>query len=90
MDPRRVNDALKILGTMTATLAALAPFVAAAAQIVPPQYAALVTALGAFLAGLGTRGAGLEYRDVAEAKVKASMVPPPPTGAAIAPQEDTD
>lgn len=76
MDTRRVNDALKIIGSITATLSALAPFVAALAAVVPPQYAALVASVGAFLAGLGTRAVGTEYKDVAEAKVKASLVPP--------------
>jgi len=93
MDPRRINDTLKIVGSCAATLASLAPFVAALAAVLPPQYAAIAAALGAYLAGLGTRGAGLEYRDVAEAKVKASMVPPalsvmPAANATVHPEAD--
>jgi len=85
MDPRRINDTLKIVGTCAATLASLAPFIAALATVLPPQYSAILASLGAFLAGLGTRGAGLEYKDVAEAKVKASMMPPAPTAAPAPP-----
>lgn len=77
MDPRRVNDILKLCGAIGAAIAAIAPFV-------PPHYAAPLAAIAAFFAGFGTRGVGLEYKDVAEAKAKASMVPPamsmvPPT-----------
>jgi len=72
MDPRRINDFLKVLGAAGAMLAAIAPFV-------PPQYAGTLAAIAGFLAGFGTRGFGTEYKDVAEAKVKASMVPPPMT-----------
>lgn len=72
MDPRRINDFLKLIGAAGAMLAAVAPFV-------PHQYATVIGAISAFLAGVGTRGFGLEYKDVAEAKIKASLVPPPMT-----------
>lgn len=71
MNARRINDILKIVGTVAAVIAALTP-------VLPegPMKAALV-AVGAFLAGIGTRGIGTEYQDVADAKARASMVPPP-------------
>ncbi len=74
MNPRRINDVLKLVGAVGAVIAAIAPFV-------PPQYSGTLAAIAGFFAGVGTRGFGLEYKEVAEAKadakVLASILPPP-------------
>ena len=88
MDARRVNDVLKIAGAVVAALALFAPVLTKAhgsiAELIGDVLTVLPGALGAFAAGMGTRGFGLEYKDVAEAKVMAkvaaaSMTPPAPT-----------
>jgi hypothetical protein len=70
MNARRINDILKLVGTIAAVISAIAPFAG--------KYSAMITAAGAFLAGIGTRGFGVEYQDVADAKAvaKASIMPP--------------
>lgn len=81
MNARRINDVLKLVGAFIAAAAAFTPFL-------PPEYigtftkalaslTTLVGVIGAYLAGLGTRAAGTEYQDVADAKARASMMPPP-------------
>ena len=85
MNPRRINDLLKLVGAVGAVIAAIAPFV-------PPQYAGTLAAVAGFFAGVGTRGFGLEYKDVAEAKadakVLASILPPPPSATVMPPPVD--
>ena len=85
MDARRWNDTLKIVGACVAGLAIFAPILARThanwQELLSEVLVAMPGALGAFAAGVGTRGKGLEYADVAEAKafakVSASMMPPP-------------
>jgi hypothetical protein len=84
MDVRRLNDVLKIAGAVVAALALFSPVLAkehaTIGALISDLLAVLPGALGAFAAGMGTRGFGLEYKDVAEAKVMAkvaaSMAPP--------------
>lgn len=84
MDPRRFNDTLKLVGALVAGLAVFAPILGRThanwQALVSEVLSALPGVLAAFAAGVGTRGKGLEYESVAEAKalakVTASMMPP--------------
>jgi hypothetical protein len=83
MNPRRQNDLMKLLGAFATGLAVFnpifsKPFVSIQA-LLWAMLPLLSVAITAFIAGLGTRGRGLEYEDVAEAKViqKLSSAPPP-------------
>lgn len=79
-NPRRFNDTSKILGAAGGLSVLLAPVLAQSySSFWELAKACAIVILGAFLTflcGLGTRGPGTEYTEVAEAKVKASMVPP--------------
>ena len=81
MDVRRVNDVLKVVGAVVAALALFGPVFAHPhanmGALFSDLLAVLPGAVGAFTAGLGTRGPGVEYTAVTEAKVMASLVPPP-------------
>lgn len=85
MNARRFNDILKIVGAVVAALALVSPVLAKPHATVGALIADLLTvlpgALGAFAAGMGTRGFGLEYQEVADAKAvaKLSTFPPPPS-----------
>jgi hypothetical protein len=72
MNPRRINDILKLVGSASAMLVALTPMLA------DGKAKALCAAAAAFLAGIGTRGFGVEYQDVADAKAIAKSIAPPP------------
>lgn len=73
MNVRRINDILKIVGAVAAVIAALTP-------VLPDgQLKNALVAIGAFLAGIGTRAIGTEYQDVADAKAVAKTLPPPAT-----------
>lgn len=88
-NPRRFNDTSKILGAAGGLSVLLAPVLAQNyASFWDMLKACGIVILGAFLTflcGLGTRSPGTEYTEVAEAKVKASMVPPTLT---VAPPAD--
>jgi hypothetical protein len=92
-NPRRFNDTSKLIGAAGGLSVLLAPVLAQNyASFGAMLQACAVVIAGAFLtflAGLGTRSPGTEYTEVAEAKVKASMMPPAPPGsvAPTPPQE---
>lgn len=85
MNARRVNDILKIVGAVVAALALFSPVLAKPHATIGALIADLLTvlpgALGAFAAGMGTRGVGLEYQEVADAKAVAKMSSHPPPAA---------
>ena len=80
MEPRRLADTQKIVGAAGGLSVLLAPVLAQHYNSFGDMLKACgVVILGAFLTflcGLGTRGPGMEYKEVTEAKVKASLVPP--------------
>jgi hypothetical protein len=86
IDPRRFNDVIKIAGSAVGAVALFGPVIAkphaSLSALLLDMLAVLPAAVGLFMAGLGTRGKGLEYQDVADAKavakVAASILPPPP------------
>jgi hypothetical protein len=82
MDPRRVNDTLKIVGTIFGVLGLFGPVLmkphATTLELIGDLLSVLPGAAGVFAAGVGTRGNGLEYADVAEAKAIAKLTTPPP------------
>ena len=88
MNARRFNDILKIVGALVGGLAVFGPVIAAPhasfAALLADIASKLPEALGLYAAGMGTRAAGTEYQDVADAKAtaKALSVPPPANGAA--------
>ena len=73
MDPRRINDLLRLVGPALSLLNELTPML--------PEGRAkhFLSGLCMALAFIGTRGPGMEYQSVTEAKVmaKLSMQPPP-------------
>jgi hypothetical protein len=84
MDARRLNDTLKLVGATIAGVAIFGPVLmrqhATLAELIGDLLTQFPGALSAFAAGMGTRGFGLEYKDVAEAKAMAkvaSLAPPP-------------
>jgi hypothetical protein len=84
MDARRFNDTMKLVGALGTGLALFSPVLldppADAYHLVLKLLASVPAAMLAFCAGVGTRGKGQEYSDVAEAKAiakMASMSPPP-------------
>jgi len=83
MNTRRVNDTQKLIGAAGGVSVLLAPVLAQNyASFWDLLKACAIAILGGFLtflAGHATRGWGMEYNEVAEAKVKASLVPPPMT-----------
>lgn len=89
MDPRRFNDTLKIAGAIVGALGIFGPVLmkphATLMELAGDLLTALPGAFGMLLAGVGIRGKGLEYQDVADAKAvaKLSTFPPapPPTQA---------
>lgn len=82
-NPRRLNDVLKLTGWPAGLMVLIGPVLMMPhASFVDLLKACALAILGGFLtflSGLGTRGPGTEYTEVAEAKVKASLVPPPLT-----------
>jgi hypothetical protein len=80
MNARRFNDILKIVGSVVAAMALFGPILAKPhanlGALVSDLLSMLPGAVAAFGAGMGTRGVGLEYQDVADAKAKAATVPP--------------
>ena len=80
MDPRRLNDAQRIVGAAGGILTLFAPILmqphATTWDLIKACLIALLGAFLTFLSGLSTRGPGMEYKEVTEAKVKASLVPP--------------
>jgi len=80
MDTRRINDTQKLIGAAGGISVLLAPVLAQSYSSVWDMAKACgIVILGAFLtflAGVATRGKGMEYTEITEAKVKASMVPP--------------
>jgi hypothetical protein len=92
MDPRRINDTLKLVGALvgavSGTIVALVPFLSGRPLAIASAIIAALGSLGgAFAAGLGTRAVGTEYQDVADAKAiaKVSLMPPPMPSVIIAP-----
>lgn len=85
MNVRRLNDILKIVGAVVGALGVFGPVFAKPHASVGALIGELLTmlpgALGIFAAGMGTRGIGQEYNDVAEAKAiaKVASIAPPPT-----------
>lgn len=84
MDARRFNDVMKIVGAIVGGVALFGPVIAkphaSVGALVSDLLSVLPAAFGIFAAGMGTRGMGLEYQDVADAKAiaKVSMNPPAP------------
>lgn len=80
-NPRRLNDVLKLTGWPAGLMVLIGPVLMMPhASFVDLLKACALAVLGGFLtflSGLGTRGPGTEYTEVAEAKVKASLAPPP-------------
>lgn len=91
MNARRVNDILKIVGAVVAGLALFAPVLSKPHANIGALIADLLTvlpgALGAFAAGMGTRGFGTEYPEVTEAKMMAKLSSHPPPPSSIAPTD---
>lgn len=89
MNSRRIADTQKLLGAAGGLSVLLAPVLAqsyaSTADMLKACAVVIVGAFLTFLAGLGTRGPGMEYKEVTEAKVKASLVPPSMT---VAPPPD--
>lgn len=85
MNARRFNDAAKIAGTAIGILGLFGPVLmkphASLADLLADLMTVMPGAIGAYLAGFGTRAKGTEYQDVADAKaiakVATSIVPPP-------------
>jgi hypothetical protein len=85
MDARRFNDTAKIVGTAIGILGLFGPVLmkphASFGELLADLMAQVPGAIGAYLAGFGTRAKGTEYQDVADAKavakVAASIMPPP-------------
>jgi hypothetical protein len=82
MDVRRINDVLKIagaaLGAVSGAILALVPFLSGRPLSIASAVVAVLSALGcSFASGLGTRAWGTEYQDIADAKARASTMPPP-------------
>lgn len=81
MNVRRINDILKLVGSAVGVLAIFGPVFskphASIAELVTDLLARLPGALAVYAAGFGTRATGTEYQDVADAKAKASIAPPP-------------
>lgn len=81
MDKRRLGDILKVAGAFVAAIATLTPFLPA--QWTGPltqslaAVSSLIAAISGYAAGLGTRAPGTEYQAIADAKARASMMPPP-------------
>jgi hypothetical protein len=82
-NPRRVADTQKILGAAGGLSVLLAPVLAqhysSFWDLVKACGIVVIGAFLTFLCGLGTRGPGMEYTEVTEAKVRASMLPPAPS-----------
>jgi hypothetical protein len=72
MDPRRINDLLRLVGPLLSLLNELTP-------MLPDGRAKhFLSGLCFALAFLGTRGAGMEYKSVTEAQVVARLSTQPP------------
>lgn len=91
MDPRRQNDVLKLVGALLTGVGLIGPVLtkphASTLELVGDLMTTLPLALGPFLAGLGTRGRGLEYQDVADAKAAAKLSSRPPPVSSVAPTD---
>lgn len=98
MDPRRLNDFMKIAGALGAGFGSFGTAALLIVGFLPPgKLQSTLLAIGtlfgticAWLSGWGTRSKGTEYQDVAEAKAmaKLSMQPPPPAASlSVAPTD---
>jgi hypothetical protein len=84
VDVRRINDILKIVGGIASGVGSIGSALLMLAGLLPTGKVAAILVLigtaGTGVAAWATRSLGTEYTTVTEAKVKASLVPPPPLG----------